>query len=152
MMYHQFTDKPGGEEGWLRGNYSAIGDYRATMQYIKDSAFYLPTWDELSAFIDGALYLPDHSVIVTDDDADPMWLTMASPIDEQLQVMATSFDITGDGAAAQNRFILPRSHTHTMHTAGANGKGTRSAATTTDRRRACARPVSRWRAPSSRGM
>ena len=100
----------------------------------------------------GALYLPDHSVIVTDDDADPMWLTMASPIDEQLQVMATSFDITGDGAAAQNRFILPRSHTHTMHTAGANGKGTRSAATTTDRRRACARPVSRWRAPSSRGM
>jgi hypothetical protein len=71
MMYHQFTDKPGGEDGWLRGNYSYIEDYRATMQYIKDSAFYLPTWDELSAFIDGALYLPDHSVIITDDDADP---------------------------------------------------------------------------------
>lgn len=123
MMYHQFTDKPGGEEGWLRGNYSAIGDYRATMQYIKDSASYLPTWDELSAFIDGALYLPDHSVIITDDDADPTWLTMASPINEQLQVIATSFDITGDGAAAQNRFILPRSHTHTMHTVGARDHG-----------------------------
>lgn len=123
LMYHQFTDKPGGEEGWLRGNYSYIEDYRASMQYIKDQAFYLPTWDELSAFIDGALYLPDHSVIVTDDDADPTWLTTASPINEQLQVMATSFDITGDGTATQNRFILPRSHTNDMHKAGANGKG-----------------------------
>ncbi|MGB4779167.1 polysaccharide deacetylase family protein [Microbacterium sp.] len=123
LMYHQFTDKPEGESGWLRGNYSYIEDYRAAMQYIRDSAFYLPTWDELSAFIDDALYLPDHSVIVTDDDADPTWLTMASPINEQLQVMATSFDITGDGAAEQNRFILPRSHTHAMHSAGANGKG-----------------------------
>ncbi|MBN9176683.1 MAG: polysaccharide deacetylase family protein [Microbacterium sp.] len=123
MMYHQFTDKPGGEDGWLRGNYSYIEDYRATMQYIKDSAFYLPTWDELSAFIDGALYLPDHSVIITDDDADPTWLTMASPINEQLQLMVTSFDITGDGAAQQNRFVLSRSHTNNMHTAGANGKG-----------------------------
>lgn len=123
LMYHQFTDKPEGESGWLRGNYSSIEDYRASMQYIEDSAFYLPTWDELSAFIDGVLYLPDHSAIVTDDDADPTWLTMASPINEQLQVMATSFDITGDGAVPQNRFILPRSHTHNMHTAGANGKG-----------------------------
>ena len=123
LMYHQFTDKPEGESGWLRGNYSYIEDYRASMQYIKDQAFYLPTWDELNAFIDGVLYLPDHSVIVTDDDADPTWLTMASPINEQLQVMATSFDITGDGASPQNRFILPRSHTHNMHTAGASGQG-----------------------------
>lgn len=123
LMYHQFTDKPEGESGWLRGNYSYIEDYRASMQYIKDQAFYLPTWDELSAFIDGALYLPDHAVIVTDDDADPTWLTMAAPINEELQVMATSFDITLDGAAPQNRFILPRSHTNNMHTAGANGKG-----------------------------
>ena len=113
LMYHQFTDKPEGESGWLRGNYS----------YIEDQAFYLPTWDELSAFIDGALYLPDHSAIVTDDDADPTWLTMAAPINEELQVMATSFDITGDGAAQPNRFILPRSHTNNMHTAGAKGKG-----------------------------
>lgn len=123
LMYHQFTDKPGGEEGWLRGNYTYIEDYRAHMQYIKDQAFYLPTWDELSAFIDGALFLPDHSAIITDDDADTTWLTMAAPINEQMQMMATSFVITGTGVPAQNRFILPRSHTHAMHTAGANGKG-----------------------------
>ena len=123
LMYHQFTAKAEGEQGWLRGNYSYIEDYRAQMQYIKDQSFYLPTWDELSAFIDGALYLPDHAVIITDDDADPSWLTMASPINEQLQLMATSFVITGSGVPAQNRFILQRSHTHDMHHAGANGKG-----------------------------
>ncbi len=38
LMYHQFTTKPGGEEGWLRGNYAYIEDYRAQMQYIKDQA------------------------------------------------------------------------------------------------------------------
>lgn len=123
LMYHQFTAKPEGESGWLRGNYAYIEDYRAQMQYIKDQSFYLPTWDELSAFIDGALYLPDHAVIITDDDADPSWLTMASPINEQLQLMATSFVITGSGVPTQNRFILQRSHTHDMHHAGANGKG-----------------------------
>lgn len=123
LMYHQFTDKPGGESGWLRGNYSYIEDYRASMQYIKDQAFYLPTWDELDAFIDGALFLPDHSVIVTDDDDDQSWQTMASPINEQLQVMATSFVITVYGVPAQNPFILKGSHTDDMHRAGANGKG-----------------------------
>lgn len=123
LMYHQFTAKAEGEQGWLRGNYSYIEDYRAQMQYIKDQSFYLPTWDELSAFIDGALYLPDHAVIITDDDADTSWLTMASPINEQLQLMATSFVITGSGVPTQNRFILQRSHTHDMHHAGANGKG-----------------------------
>ena len=123
LMYHQFTTKPEGEEGWLRGNYAYIDDYRAQMQYIKDQAFYLPTWDELSAFIDGALYLPDHAVIITDDDADPTWLTLASPINEQLQLMATSFVITSGGVPTQNRFILQRSHTNDMHRAGDNGKG-----------------------------
>jgi len=123
LMYHQFTTKPEGESGWLRGNYAYIEDYRAQMQYIKDQSFYLPTWDELSAFIDGALYLPDHAVIITDDDADPTWLTLASPINEQLQLMATSFVITGGGVPKQNAFILPRSHTNDMHRAGDNGKG-----------------------------
>ncbi len=123
LMYHQFTEKPEGESGWLRGNVAYIEDYRAHMQYIKDGDFYLPTWDELSAFIDGALSLPERSVIVTDDDADASWLALAAPINAQLQVMATSFDITGDGVATQNRFILPRSHTNDMHRSGADGRG-----------------------------
>ncbi len=124
LMYHQFTERPEGEDGWLRGNYAYIGDFDAQMAYIAQDAFYLPTWDELSAFIDGALFLPAHSVIVTDDDADPSWISLAVPVVEKYGVMTTSFVITkyrSEGSPGVH--VLQRSHTHDMHEAGANGKG-----------------------------
>lgn len=124
LMYHQFTDKPDGEEGWLRLNYLGIADWRAHMAYIHDQGFYLPTWDELEAFIDGALYLPPRSVIVTDDDADVTWLTMAAPVAADDQVLTTSFVITSARTEpTPNMWVQQRSHTHDMHTAGENGRG-----------------------------
>lgn len=124
LMYHQFTRKPEGEEGWLRGNYAYVGDFDAQMAYIQESGFYLPTWDELSAFIDGALFLPKHSVVITDDDADSSWLELAAPIVDARNLLTTSFVITSARTeATPNRFVLQRSHTHDMHRAGANGKG-----------------------------
>ncbi len=54
LMYHQFTRNPNGEDNWLRLNYTYVGDFDAQMAHIQQSAFYLPTWDELSAFIDGS--------------------------------------------------------------------------------------------------
>lgn len=124
LMYHQFTTKPEGESGWLRLNYAYIADFDAHMAHISQSGFYLPTWDELSAFIDGALFLPQHSVIVTDDDADSTWLELAAPVVEKHQVLTTSFVITKwRSEQTPNRFVLQRSHTHDMHEAGANGKG-----------------------------
>lgn len=123
LMYHQFTTKPEGEDDWLRLNYAYIGDWEAHIAYIAEQHFYLPTWGELAAFIDGALWLPDHSVIVTDDDADPTWQELAVPIADRYGVMTTSFDITIDGIQPSSRFVLQRSHTHDMHTAGENGQG-----------------------------
>lgn len=124
LMYHQFTDKPEGEDNWLRANYYAIDGWRSDMTYIRDSGFYLPTWDELDAFIDGALWLPERSVIITDDDADATWLTMAVPIVDELQVLTTSFVITADRQApSPSLWVQQRSHTNAMHQAGANGKG-----------------------------
>jgi hypothetical protein len=124
LMYHQFTTKPEGEDDWLRLNYAYIGDFDAQMAYIATGGFYLPTWDELSAFIDGALFLPEHSVIVTDDDADPTWIELAAPIVQKYEVMTTSFVITKWRTdATPNPYVLQRSHTHDMHESGANGKG-----------------------------
>ena len=124
LMYHQFTTKPEGEDNWLRLNYAYIGDFDAHMAYIQESAFYLPTWDEVSAFIDGALFLPKHSVVITDDDADVTWLQLAAPIVDQRGLLTTSFVITSARTEpTPNRFVLQRSHTHDMHRAGANGKG-----------------------------
>lgn len=124
LMYHQFTAKPEGESGWLRGNYAYIGDFDAHMNHIASTGFYLPTWDELSAFIDGRLFLPNHSVIVTDDDADQTWFDLAVPVVDKYRVLATSFMITAHRQdPAPSLYVLRRSHTHDMHQAGANGDG-----------------------------
>jgi hypothetical protein len=124
LMYHQFTTNPEGEPGWLRLNYAYVGDFDAQMAYIAESDFYLPTWDELSAFIDGALFLPKRSVIITDDDADSSWLELAAPIVHGRGLLTTSFVITSARAEpTPNPFVLQRSHTHDMHRAGADGKG-----------------------------
>ncbi|MDQ7876671.1 polysaccharide deacetylase family protein [Microbacterium sp. QXD-8] len=124
LMYHQFTAKPEGESGWLRGNFAYIGDFDAHMNHIATTGFYLPTWDELSAFIDGRLFLPNHSVIVTDDDADQTWFDLAVPVVSTYKVLATSFMITAYRQdPPPNMYVLRRSHTHDMHRAGANGDG-----------------------------
>lgn len=124
LMYHQFTTKPEGESGWLRGNYAYIGDFDAHMNHIATTGFYLPTWDELSAFIDGRLWLPTHSVIITDDDADQTWFDLAAPVVDKYKVLTTSFMITAYRQdPPPNAYVLRRSHTHDMHRAGANGDG-----------------------------
>ena len=124
MMYHQFTTRPEGEDGWLRGNYAYVGDFDAHMNHIATGGFYLPTWDELSAFIDGRLWLPNHSVLITDDDADQTWFDLAAPIVDKYKLLTTSFMITAYRQdPAPNPYVLRRSHTHDMHQAGDNGKG-----------------------------
>ncbi|WP_347977670.1 polysaccharide deacetylase family protein [Microbacterium sp. ProA8] len=124
LMYHQFTANPQGESGWLRGNYAYIGDFDAHLNHIATTGFYLPTWDELSAFIDGRLFLPNHSVIVTDDDADQTWFDLAVPVVDKYKVLSTSFMITAYRQdPPPNMYVLRRSHTHDMHRAGANGDG-----------------------------
>ena len=124
LMYHQFTTDPAGEGGWLSANYLYTGDFAAQMAYLSDQRFYLPTWDELAAFIDGRLWLPHRSVIVTDDDADASWLQLAVPIVDQHGILTSSFVITKwRSEPTPSRFVLQRSHTHDMHESGADGRG-----------------------------
>jgi len=124
LMYHQFTDDPNGIDGWLRGNYAYIGDFDAQMNHIATTGFYLPTWQELSAFIDGRLFLPNHSVIITDDDADQTWFDLAAPVVAKYKLLTTSFMITAYRQdPPPNIYVLRRSHTHDMHQAGDNGQG-----------------------------
>lgn len=124
LMYHQFTTRPEGEDGWLKANYAYIDDFNAQMAYLAESQFYLPTWDELSAFIDGKLYVPRLSAVVTDDDADQTWLDLAVPVVNEHGIMTTSFVITSARQAeSPSPYVLQRSHTNDMHSAGDNGQG-----------------------------
>lgn len=124
LMYHQFTTKPEGEAGWLRGNFAYISDFEAHMNHLATTGFYYPTWDELEGFIDSRVYLPQRSVIVTDDDADQSWFDLAVPIVDKYKVLSTSFMITAYRQdPPPSIYVLRRSHTHDMHKAGADGKG-----------------------------
>lgn len=124
LMYHQFTTNPAGEDNSLKLNYIYTADFDAQMAYLADTGFYFPTWDELSAFIDGRLWLPQRSVIVTDDDADRTWLELGVPIVEAHGVPTTSFVITKwRSEPSPSVFVDQRSHTHDMHDPGANGQG-----------------------------
>ncbi|GAA2001508.1 polysaccharide deacetylase family protein [Microbacterium ulmi] len=124
LMYHQFTVRPEGESGWLRGNFAYVGDVEAQMAYLEAQQFYLPTWDELEGFIDGRVALPKRSVVVTDDDADQTWFDLGAPIVASHHILSTSFMITAYRQdPPPNMYVQRRSHTHDMHKAGANGKG-----------------------------
>lgn len=124
LMYHQFTEKPEGEDHWLASNYAYIGDFADHMAYLNEENFYLPTWDELSAFIDRELYLPQQSAIVTDDDADQSWFDLAVPEVHKNGILTTSFMVTKYRQdPAPSPYVLRRSHSHDMHEAGANGQG-----------------------------
>ncbi|WP_101844718.1 polysaccharide deacetylase family protein [Zhihengliuella sp. ISTPL4] len=124
LMYHQFTADPEGAKGWLRGNHAYIGDFEAHMNHIATTGFYLPTWDELSAFIDGRLSLPPRSVIITDDDADQSWFDLAVPVVDRYKLLSTSFMVTAYRQdPAPSVYVQRRSHTHDMHQPGDDGKG-----------------------------
>jgi len=124
LMYHQFTTNPAGEDTSLKLNYIYTADFDAQMAYLADTGFYFPTWDELDAFIDGRLWLPERSVIVTDDDADRTWLELGVPIVAAHEVPTTSFVITKwRTEPTPSVWVDQRSHTHDMHDPGANGQG-----------------------------
>lgn len=124
LMYHQFTTNPAGEDNSLKLNYIYTGDFDAQMAYLADQKFYLPTWPELSAFIDGKLWVPHKSAIITDDDADATWLKLGVPIIDKYKLLTTSFVITKwRTEPSPSPWVLQRSHTNDMHEAGDNGKG-----------------------------
>ncbi len=124
LMYHWFTEDPEGEDHWLSSNFLYVGDFEDHLKYIKDEQFYLPTWPELSAFIDGKLFLPSESVILTDDDGHKTWYKLAVPLVEENQVMFTSFVVGARGVGPEvTQYVQKRSHTNEMHEAGENGQG-----------------------------
>lgn len=124
LMYHQFTQLPEGEDNAMKANYLYVLAFAEHLQYLKDQGYYLPSWPELYAFVQGTLVLPEKSVIITDDDADPTWLEWAVPLVQEKQMMTTSFVITSARQdATPSEWVLQRTHTHDMHSAGANGEG-----------------------------
>ncbi len=124
LMYHTFTTDPDGISGSQRSNTVYTRTFDAQLGYIAREGFYLPTWDELDAFIDGRLALPRRSVIITDDDAAPSWFALGVPLVDEHRLLTTSFVITQSRDwKVPSIWVQQRSHTNDMHRMGANGRG-----------------------------
>lgn len=97
-------------------------------KYLKENEFFFPTFEELSAFINGTLELPKKSVLLTIDDENVTFFVLAAPLIEKYEVPVTSFVITSvcDSTTLeqyQSDYIQFESHSHDLHGAGKNGKG-----------------------------
>ena len=125
LMYHFFYDESIGEEG-VDNNYMEISDFEEQIKYLSENNFYYPTWEEVEDYIDGKIELPEKSIVITVDDGDDSFFKYAVPIIQKYNAKATSFVVSdwyGYRAAENQPNISYQSHSHTMHEAGANGKG-----------------------------
>ncbi len=127
LMYHFFFDSSSGERG-KDNNFLDITKFEQQLKYLKENDFFFPNFEELSQFIDRKIELPKKSVILTIDDGDENFFTLAVPIIEKYQVPVTSFIITSECDSNtikqyQSNFIHFESHSHNLHQAGKNGKG-----------------------------
>lgn len=127
LMYHFFYDGSLGEKG-KDNNFLDIAKFEQQLKYLKENDFFFPTFEELSQFIDKKIELPKKSIILTIDDGDASFFTLAVPIIEKYEVLVTSFVITSECDSSkikqyQSDYVHFESHSYNLHQAGKNGKG-----------------------------
>ena len=127
LMYHFFYDSSSGEIG-KDNNFLDISKFEEQLKYLKENDFFFPTFEELSQYINRNIELPKKSVILTIDDGDISFFTLAIPIIEKYQIPVTSFVITNECNSStisqyQSNYIHFESHSNNLHQAGKNGKG-----------------------------
>ena len=126
LMYHFFYDTNSGETG-PDSNWMEISAFDEQMKYLSENEYYYPSWNEVYEFVVGGKELPEKSVVISIDDGDPSFFSLAVPVLKKYNVTATSFIVTswyGPQVAAYKSSILNfESHTHDMHKPGSDGKG-----------------------------
>ena len=124
LMYHFFYDNV---TYWPEDtNWLYINDFEEHLKYLTENDFYFPTWEEVEEYIDGTAKLPEKSVVITVDDGDASFFDLAVPMLQKYKVPATIFVITewyGWRYDKDMAYVNFQSHSHSMHEAGANGKG-----------------------------
>lgn len=90
---------------------------------IEENDFFFPTFEELSQFINKELELPKKSIILTIDDGNESFFTLAVPLIEKYQVPVTSFVITSECDSNkirqyQSDYVHFESHSYNLHQAG----------------------------------
>ncbi len=126
-MYHYVYDEndPPADLYDRFGNYISMQALEEELNWLNEEGYYYPTWEEVRAYVDGELLLPEKSVVLCFDDGAKSFLKYGIPVLEKCKVPATSFVITsknGEEKIAENpsEYVYYESHTHNMHRGGGN--------------------------------
>jgi len=124
-MYHYVYDEndPPADLYDRFGNYISMQALEEELNWLNEEGYYYPTWEEVRAYVDGELLLPDKSIVLCFDDGAKSFLKYGIPVLEKCKVPATSFVITskdGEAKIAENPsdYVYYESHTHNMHRGG----------------------------------
>lgn len=125
LMYHFFYDETAGET-MRDANWTEIHAFEEQVKYLIDAGYYFPTWQEMIDYVDGKIYLPEKSVVITADDGDISFFKYAAPVLQKYGVRGTSFVIgeySNQDLMKANPGIDYESHTFKMHRGGCSGMG-----------------------------
>lgn len=122
LMYHWvYTSKKVPEK--LDANWIKNTMLEQHLQYLTKNHYYFPSFQELKAYVEGKIFLPQKSVILTFDDGRKNFLKEGIPLLEKYKVPATSFVIgckNGKQKVKQyaSEYISYQSHSYNMHRGG----------------------------------
>ena len=130
LMYHFFySEAEGGKR--VDGNYVEVNELDEQLKYISENGFHACTMREIQYWMEGRANLPDRSIAITIDDADPSVHQYAMPVFVKYGIHATNFVICGWQPAEmpyelwemrENGMEL-QSHGFLVHTGGCSGMG-----------------------------
>ena len=130
LMYHFFySEAEGGTR--IDGNYVEVNELDEQLNYIHEQNFHACTMREILYWMEGRANLPEKSIAITIDDADPSVHQYAMPVFVKYGLHATNFVICGWQPAEmpyelwemrENGLEL-QSHGFLTHTGGCSGMG-----------------------------
>jgi len=138
LMYHNVYSEEN-RPAKIDNNLIRNTDLEAHLQYLAENGFYYPSYQELYAYIQGEIDLPEKSIVLTFDDGKKGFMELGIPLLVKYQVPATAFMIASEkstpGALKKyaNEYVIFQSHSYDMHQPGGTiGHGGIISAMTTD--------------------
>ncbi len=130
LMYHFFYSEAANESR-TDGNYVEVNELDEQLKYIQENGFQACTMREIQYWMEGRASLPEKSLAITIDDADPSVHKYAMPVFMKYGLHAVNFVICGWQPAEmpyelwemrENGMEL-QSHGFLTHTGGCSGMG-----------------------------
>ncbi|MCL2323988.1 MAG: polysaccharide deacetylase family protein [Actinomycetia bacterium] len=132
LMYHDFYDPAKGETApaMYAGDSLDINSFEEQLAWLHDNGYSFPSWDEVLAFTQGRIKLPEKSVVLTCDDGTTNFFSEAIPLVEKYQAHITCFligervdPVKTDLTSYDPRFVTFESHSYALHVGNESGDG-----------------------------